>query len=150
MIEALIRRALPHEHESVRAVVQTVVDEIYGGIWAPAPLPLGEESWHLSWIAVVDTTKIIGVVLTHEEWITDLWVLREGRGFGVGRRLLAQGEAEIVGRGHRTFRLRVLKSNSAAIKFYHRQGWLVTREFPHEKFPVRMLEMVKSVLDGED
>jgi ribosomal protein S18 acetylase RimI-like enzyme len=149
MIEALIRRPQPHEHDSVRAVVQTVVDEIYGGLWAPAPLPLDEESWHLSWVAVVDT-KIIGMVLTQEEWISDLWVLREGRGFGVGWRLLAQGEAEIVGRGYRIFRLRVLQSNKAAIKFYHRQGWRVAREFPHEKFPVMMLEMVKSVLHGED
>jgi ribosomal protein S18 acetylase RimI-like enzyme len=149
MIETLIRRPEPHEHNSVRAVVQTVVDEIYGGLWAPPPLPVDEESWHLSWIAVVDT-KIIGVVLTHEEWLSDLWVLREGRGCGVGQRLLAHAEAEIVGRGCRIFRLRVLQLNTAAIKFYHRQGWRVAREFPHESFPVMMLEMVKSVLQDED
>ena len=88
------------------------------------------------------------MVLTEEEWISDLWVLPEGRGCGVGRRLLAHGEAEIAGRGHRIFRLRVLKLNTEAIQFYRRQGWRVDREFPHEKFPVRMLEMVKSVLDG--
>jgi len=88
------------------------------------------------------------MVLTQEEWISDLWVLREGRGCGVGRRLPAQGEAEIAGRGHRVFRLRVLKLNTAAIQFYQRQGWRVARDFPHEKFPVRMLEMVKSVHDG--
>jgi ribosomal protein S18 acetylase RimI-like enzyme len=148
MIEALIRRPQPNEHDSVRAVVQTVVDEIYGGLWAPPPLPVDEESWHLSWVAVVDN-KIVGMVLTHEEWISDLWVLRENRGCGVGQRLLAQGEAEIIGRGCRTFRLRVLQSNAAAIKFYHRQGWRVAREFPHEKFPVIMMEMVKSVLQDE-
>jgi len=127
--------------------VQTVVDETYGGIWAPAPLPIDEANWQLSWVAVLDT-RIIGVVLTEEEWISDLWVLREGRRCGVGRRLLAQGEAEIAGRGCRIFRLRVLKLNTAAIQFYQRQGWRTAREFPHEKFPVRMLEMVKSVLDG--
>jgi ribosomal protein S18 acetylase RimI-like enzyme len=144
MIEAVIRRPRLDEQDSVRTVVQTVVDEIYGWLWAPPPLPVDEENWHLSWVAVVDT-KIVGMVLTHEQWISDLWVLRERRGCGIGQRLLAQGEAEIVGRGHRTLRLRVLQSNTKAIKFYHRQGWQVAREFPHEKFPVTMLEMVKSV-----
>ena len=98
MIEALIRRPKPHEYDSVRAIVQTVVDETYGGLWAPPPLPVDEEDWPLAWVAVVDM-KIVGMVMTHEEWISDLWVLRESRGCGIGQRLLAQGEAEIAGRG---------------------------------------------------
>ncbi len=129
-------------------MVQTVVDEIYGGLCAPPPFPVDEESWNLSWIAVLDT-KIIGMVLTGGEWLSDLWVLRESRGCGVGQRLLAQGEAEIVARGHRTLRLRVVQSNAAAIKFYHRHGWRIAREFPHEKIPVIMLEMFKSVRQDE-
>jgi len=149
MTEALIRRPQPHEHDSVRAVVQTVVDEIYGGLWAAPPLPVDEENWGLCWVALVDA-KIVGMVLTHEEWISDLWVVDQHRGRGVGHRLLAQGEAEIVSRGYRIFRLRVLQSNTAAIKFYHRQGWRIAREFPHEKFPVMMLEMAKSVPRGGD
>ena len=122
--------------------MQTVVDEVYGGLWAPPPIPVDEENWSLSWVAVVNAT-IAGMVLTHEEWISDLWVLRERRGCGIGRRLLAQGEAEIVARGCRTLRLRVVQSNTAAIEFYLRQGWRVAREFPHERFPVMMLEMIK-------
>jgi ribosomal protein S18 acetylase RimI-like enzyme len=149
MIEAVIRRPQPHEHDSVRAVVQTVVDEIYGGLWAPPPLPVNEENWGLSWVAVVDA-KIVGMVLTHEEWISDLWVVRQHRGCGVGHRLLAQGEAEIVSRGRKTLRLRVLQSNTAAINFYNLQGWRVAREFPHEEFPVTVLEMVKSVRRNND
>jgi len=145
MIEVLIRRPAPHEHDSVRAVVQTVLDETYGGLWAPPPLPVDEENWDLSWIAVVDT-KIVGMVLTHEDWISDLWVLRESRGCGFGQKLLAQGEVEIAARGHRIFRLSVIKSNTAAIEFYQRQGWKVVREFPHETFAVTMLEMVKASL----
>src|SRR5512133_400963 len=149
MIEAVIRRPQPHEHDSVRAVVQTVVDDIYGGLWAPPPLPVNEENWGLSWVAVVDA-KIVGMVLTHEEWISDLWVVRQHRGCGVGHRLLAQGEAEIVSRGRKTLRLRVLQSNTAAINFYNLQGWRVAREFPHEEFPVTVLEMVKSVRRNND
>lgn len=142
MAETLIRRPLPAEHDAVRALVQTVVDEVYGGLWASPPLPIDEEDWSLSWVAVVNA-RIVGVVLTHEAWISDLWVLREFRGCGIGRQLLAQGEAEIVARGSQTLRLRVLKLNTAAIRFYLRQGWRTAREFPHEKFPVTMVEMIK-------
>ncbi|HLN04367.1 MAG TPA: GNAT family N-acetyltransferase [Bryobacteraceae bacterium] len=149
MIEAVIRRPQPDEHDSVRALVQTVVDEIYGGLWAPPPLPIDQESWGLSWVAVVDA-RIVGTVLTHEEWISDLWVLRQHRGCGVGHRLLAQGETEIVNRGCQTLRLRVLQLNTAAINFYKGHGWRVARAFPHEKFPVTVLEMVKSVGQNKD
>jgi len=144
MIQVLIRRPQPQELDSVRAVVQTVVDETYGGVWASPPLPISEENWHFSWIAVLGT-KIVGMVLTSGEWLDDLWVLRESRGCGVGQRLLAQAEAEIAARGHRTLRLRVVQSNAAAIAFYHKHGWQIAREFPHEKFPVMMLEMFKSL-----
>ena len=142
MIDVFIRRPQPHEFKSVRALVQTVVDEVYGGVWAPPPLPVGEEGWELSWIALVDE-KIVGVVLTSEEWLDDLWVLRETRGCGVGQRLLAQAEAEIVARGHETLRLRVVQSNAAAIGFYRHHGWQIARTFSHEKFPITMVEMFK-------
>src|SRR5207302_11086877 len=104
MIDVLIRRPQPEEHDSVRAVVQTVVDEIYGGLWAPPPLPVDEENWHSFWVAVRDA-KIIGVVRRSGEWRDELWVLRESRGYGVGRRLLAQGEVELIARGQETPRL---------------------------------------------
>ena len=119
MIDMLIRRPQPEEHDSVRAVVQTVADEIYGGLWAPPPLPVDEENWHSSWVAVRDA-KIIAVVRTSGEWLDDLWVLRESRGCGVGKRLLAQGEAEMIARGYETLHLRVVESNAAAIEFYRR------------------------------
>ena len=144
MIQVFIRRPRLQELKSVRALVQTVVDEVYGGLWALPPLPVDEEGWDLSWIAVLEA-KIVGVVLTGREWLDDLWVLRENRGCGVGQRLLAQAEAEIVARGHETLRLRVVQSNAAAIEFYRRHGWRIAREIPHEKFPITMLEMFKSV-----
>jgi ribosomal protein S18 acetylase RimI-like enzyme len=149
MIDVLIRRPQPEEYDSVRAVVQTVVDEIYGGLWAPPPLPVDQENWHSSWVAVRDA-KIIGVVRTSGEWLDDLWVLRESRGNRVGRRLLAQGEAEIIARGYKTLHLRVLQSNAAAIEFYRRHGWRIARAFPHERFPITMLEMFKPIRQDED
>ena len=144
----LIRRPKPEQHDSVRAVVQTVVDEIYGGFWAPPPLPVDEENGHSSWVAVLDA-KIIGVVRTSGEWLDDLWVLRESRRYGVGQRLLAQGEAEIIARGYETLHLRVVQSNAAAIEFYRRHGWRIARAFLHERFPITMLEMFKPIVQDE-
>jgi ribosomal protein S18 acetylase RimI-like enzyme len=148
MIDVLIRRPQPHELDSVRTVVQTVVDEIYGGLWAAPPLPIDEENWHSSWIAV-QGAKIIGVVRTSAEWLDDLWVLRESRGFGIGLRLLQQAEAEIVARGCGTLHLRVVQSNAAAIEFYCRHGWRIARQFPHEELPITMLEMFKPIRQDE-
>jgi putative acetyltransferase len=139
----IIRRSSPDEQNSVRTLVQTVADEIFRDLFAPSKVPIGEEDWSLAWVAV-SNTKIVGMVLTHKEWISDLWVLPESQGHGVGQRLLAQGESEIASRGHCTFRLRVVKSNARAVQFYFRRGWRVTHEFPHEKFHHAMLEMIKS------
>ena len=147
MIDLLIRRTQPEEYDSVRTIVQTVVDEIYGGLWAPRPLPVDEEDWHASWVGVRGS-KIIGVVRPSGEWLDDLWVLRESRGQGVGKLLLAHAEAEIIARGRETLRLRVVQSNRTAIEFYGRHGWSIARTFPHERFPITMLEMSKPSLAG--
>ena len=118
------------------------MDEVYGGLWEPPPLPVDEDGWDLSWIAVMDA-RVVGVVRTSGEWVDDLWVLRGSRRCVVGQRLLAHGEAEIVARGHETLRLRVVQSNAGAIAFYRQHGWQIARAFPHEKLPITMLEMFK-------
>ena len=140
----VIRRPELTEHGIVRALVQTVVNEIYGHLCASPPLAIDEENWGLAWIAIWDES-IVGIVLTHREWISDLWVLPSARQQGIRGKLLAQGEAEIRDRGYRTLHLRVVKSNTAAIRFYQRHGWQVKREFAHENLPTTMLEMSKDV-----
>lgn len=147
-MDVLIRRPQAEEHDSVRAVVQSVVDETYGGLWAPPPLPIDEENWDSSWVAVRDA-KIVGVVRTSGEWVDDLWVLRDSRGQGVGRRLLAEGEAEIIARGYEVMHLRVVQSNAVAIDFYRHHGWRIARTFHHERFPITMLEMFKPTRQDE-
>jgi ribosomal protein S18 acetylase RimI-like enzyme len=142
MVEIVIRRPELPECNAVRSLVQTVVDETYGHLWAPPPLAIDEEDWTLAWIALVNG-EFVGMVLTHQEWISDLWVLRPARRQGVGRKLLAQAEGEIANQGYRSFHLRVVKSNTGAVGFYGRNGWQIRREFPHEKLPITMLEMVK-------
>ena len=139
-----IRRPHRSEYSSVKGVAQTVVDETYGGLWAPPPLQIDEEDWSLAWIDVVGSA-IAGMALTHREWLSDLWVLREFRGMGVGAMLLARAEAEISERGNRSARLRVVQSNTNALAFYTAHGWAVKREFLHERLPITMTEMEKAL-----
>jgi ribosomal protein S18 acetylase RimI-like enzyme len=144
-IEVVIRRPQPREYDSVRDLIEIVATETFKDLFAPNPVPLKfkDEDWPLAWVAV-SGAKILGVIITNQEWVDDLWVVREHRRQGVGTRLLAQGESEIAARGYQACRLRVVKSNLVAILFYLRQGWQIAREFAHEKYHHPMLEMAKS------
>jgi ribosomal protein S18 acetylase RimI-like enzyme len=144
--ELVIRRPQASEYGSVRALIETVANETFRDLFAPNPVPLKfeDEDWPLAWVAVSDA-KIVGVIMTKQEWVDDLWVLREQRRQAVGSRLLAHGEAEIASRGYRTCRLRVVRSNAVAVQFYLSQGWQIAREFAHEKYHHSMLEMAKSL-----
>ena len=105
----IMRRPQPREYDSVRALIETVANETFSDLFAPNPVPLEFEDgdWPLAWVAVSDE-KIVGVIITNQEWVSDLWVFCEHRRQGIGSKLLAQGEAEIAARGHRTCRLRVV------------------------------------------
>jgi len=138
----IVRRAQPEENDAIHAMVQIIVDETFADLF-PSGVPIGEANWLSAWVAL-SGEAILGVSMTKDEWLSDLWVRRDSRRLGVGARLLAKGETEIASRGHNTFRLRVVKSNVSAVQFYRSQGWTVGREFPHEKFNHPMLEMVKS------
>ena len=144
--EVVTRRPLPSEYNSVRALIETVANETFKDLFAPNPVPLKfeDEEWPLAWVALCDE-KIVGVIITNQEWVSDLWVFREHRRHGIGSRLLAQGEAEIAGRGHGKGRLRVVRSNAIAVQFYLTHGWQIAREFAHEKYHHAMLEMAKSL-----
>lgn len=141
--ETVIRRALPSENDSVHVLVQAIADETFTDLFAPSQVPIGEANWVSAWLAVSEE-EIVGVTMTQDEWISDLWVRRESRRTGIGGELLAHAEGEIRGRGHHTFRLRVVKWNARAVKFYQSHGWRVQREFSHEKFGHAMFEMSKS------
>jgi N-acetylglutamate synthase len=144
-IEVAIRRARPHEYDSLRDLIEIVATQTFKDLFAPnsVPLEFKGEDWPQAWVAASDA-KILGVIITHQEWVDDLWVLPEYRRQGVGRTLLAQGESEIAARGCQTCHLRVVKSNLVAVQFYSRQGWRIAREFAHEKYHHPMLEMAKS------
>ena len=139
----VIRRAKPGENDSVHALVQAVADETFAYLFAPSQVPIGEADWLSAWLAL-SGEEIVGVTMTRDEWVSDLWVRCDSRRIGIGLELLAHAEGEIRFRGHDTLRLRVVKSNTRAVEFYQSHGWGVQREFPHEKFGHTMLEMTKS------
>jgi ribosomal protein S18 acetylase RimI-like enzyme len=139
----VIRRAQPGENDSVHALVQAIADETFAYLFAPSQVPIGEANWLSAWLAL-SGEEIVGVAMTQNEWVSDLWVRSDRRRIGVGGELLAYAEREISSRGHDSLRLRVVKSNTRAVKFYQEHGWKVQREFPHEKFGHTMYEMTKS------
>jgi ribosomal protein S18 acetylase RimI-like enzyme len=141
--EIVIRRAKPSENDSVHALVQAVADETFAYLFAPSQVPIGEANWLSAWLGV-SGEEIVGVTMTRDEWISDLWIRRDSRRTGIGGKLLAYAEREIRSRGHDTLHLRVVKSNTGAVEFYQSHSWRVHREFPHEKFGHTMFEMTKS------
>jgi ribosomal protein S18 acetylase RimI-like enzyme len=143
-LKAILRKTNPSEQAAVQDLVQRVVDETYGGLWAEPPLTIDVEDWRQGWVAVVDG-EIAGAMLTHEDWLSDLWMLPPFRSVGIGALLLRQAEAEIAGRKYATARLRVVASNNRAQAFYRRHGWVVQREFAHENLPITMIEMAKAL-----
>jgi ribosomal protein S18 acetylase RimI-like enzyme len=142
-MEILIRRARPNENSAVHELVQTIADETFAYLFATSRVPIGEANWSSAWLAI-SGEEIVGVTMTRDEWVSDLWIRSDRRRSGVGAKLLAHAEREIRSRGHDTLRLRVVKSNIRAVQFYQSQGWIVHREFPHEKFGHPMFEMIKS------
>ena len=63
--------------------------------------------------------------------LVHLFVQPEHQGMGLGRRLLAEGEAMIAAGGHFDFELHARVENLAAIAFYEAAGWTVTDRLIH-------------------
>ena len=142
-IEIVIRRPEPTENASVHALVQVIADETFAYLFAPSQVPIGEANWLSAWLGI-SGGEIVGVTMTRDEWVSDLWVRCDRRRTGVGGMLLAHAEREIRSRGYHTLRLRVVESNTRAVEFYQSHGWKIHREFPHEKFGHTMFELTKS------
>jgi hypothetical protein len=72
--QVVIRQPQPHEDDSVRALIETVATETFTDLFAPNPVPLKfeDDDWRLTWVAASDT-NILGVMLTNQEWVSDLW-----------------------------------------------------------------------------
>jgi ribosomal protein S18 acetylase RimI-like enzyme len=137
----LVRRARSEEIDLIHSLVQTIANETFAELF-PVGVPIGDANWHSAWVAL-SGGEIVGVSMTQDEWLSDLWVRDDSRRLGIGAALLGQAESEMANRGSSTFQLRVVKSNTRAVRFYETHGWIVHREFPHEKFRHAMYEMRK-------
>ena len=143
LTQIVIRQVRPDENSVVHKLVQAIADETFAYLFLTPHVPIGEANWFSAWLAI-SGEEIVGVTMTRNEWVSDLWVRSDSRRTGIGANLLAHAEREMRGRGHEVFRLRVVKSNTRAVQFYQSQGWRVYREFLHEKFEHPMFEMIKS------
>jgi ribosomal protein S18 acetylase RimI-like enzyme len=73
----------------------------------------------------------IGHVTVSDRHLVHLFVEPNRQNMGLGRRLLAEGEALIAAGGHTDFELHARVENFAAIAFYERAGWTVTDRLVH-------------------
>ena len=94
LADIVIRRARPDENNSIHALVQTIADETFAYLFARSQVPIGEPNWSSAWLAI-STEEIVGVTMTRDEWVSDLWVRRDSRRLGIGAKLLAHAELEI-------------------------------------------------------
>jgi ribosomal protein S18 acetylase RimI-like enzyme len=78
---------------------------------------------------VADTTvatadgELVGFVTVHGDELVLLFVGSNGRGTGVARTLLREGERRIAEAGHAVAWLEVMERNARARRFYEREGW---------------------------
>jgi ribosomal protein S18 acetylase RimI-like enzyme len=138
----IIRRPTHSEYPAINALIGEVAAELYGSLSDTSAEPVGHDDWSRGWIAV-GRAEPVGVLLTTDEWIDDLWISSAQRRHGLGAQLLSLGETEIAGRSLEVARLRVVKANVRAVSFYLDHGWKIEREFPHEHLPVTMLQLEK-------
>ena len=78
---------------------------------------------------VADTTvasvdgEVVGFVTVHDDELGLLFIGSTGRGTGVARTLLREGERRIAEAGHAVAWLEVMERNARARHFYWREGW---------------------------
>ncbi|MCE3250298.1 MAG: hypothetical protein K0R41_4123 [Geminicoccaceae bacterium] len=137
----VIRPARESDLAAVERFVSSVAAEVYGHLFQDDP-PRPAGNWALSLLAERDG-RMVGVVVTDDDWIEDLWVAADCRDRGIGSRLLAAGERQIAGRGHALAYLRVVAENSGARRFYARHGWSEVERYPHEKWGFAMIDLIK-------
>jgi hypothetical protein len=79
--ELVIRHCEPSENALIHTLVQAIADETFAYLFAPSQVPIGEANWLSAWLAV-SGDEILGVTMTRDEWVSDLWVRRDSRRAG--------------------------------------------------------------------
>ena len=139
-----IREAIPADAEAVadyhdRCFRNTYSSQLLAGEFeAPDLAGTGQQlhDWFLpdsgleTLVAVLDGAPI-GHVTVSGHQLVHLFVEPSHQHVGLGRHLLALGEAMIAAGGHMDFELHARVENVAAIAFYERAGWAVTDRLVH-------------------
>ena len=81
-------------------------------------------------VALADGT-LVGHVTVNNHQLVHLFVEPGHQGAGLGRRLLALGEAMIAASGHAELELHTRVDNVTAMAFYEAMGWTVTGRLMH-------------------
>jgi GNAT superfamily N-acetyltransferase len=137
----VIRPAAGADRAQIARLVLAVAREVYGHLFQ-GDVPRPEGKWGHALVAE-QAGRIVGVVVADDDWIEDLWVVREYRRYGVGGRLLAAGERQIAWQGHAVAHLRVVADNQRARRFYAARGWTEIAAYPHERWGFAMLDLIK-------
>lgn len=88
-----------------------------------------EAIWTRCRLAVVGPGEPLGFASVRGSMVEMLWVLPEVWGLGIGSRLLAAAEADILSRGRLRGELNVYRENKRAVAFYGAKGWRQAKEF---------------------
>ncbi len=139
-----LRAAIPADAAAVedyhhRCFTTTYASQLHAGEFGP-PDREGTRQQLRGWfapdsgvrtlVAVVGGAPI-GHVAVSDHRLLHLFVTPEHHGRGLGRYLLALGEAMIAAAGHPELELHARVENLPAIAFYQRAGWTVTDRVIH-------------------
>jgi GNAT superfamily N-acetyltransferase len=78
-------------------------------------------------IVALDGEELVGLVVTKEARLSQLFVDGRQRGKGVGQKLLELAEAKLIAEGATRVTLNCLVGNDAAKRFYERNGWAICK-----------------------
>ncbi|MEX0348989.1 MAG: N-acetyltransferase family protein [Paracoccaceae bacterium] len=140
------RTAKSEDVHNIRAFITEIVTEVYGHLIDDIPTTTTEDSLLANSLLAFRDETLVGVGVTVDDLVDDIWVSPDARGDGVGTELLRRLEKQIVDRGHSVARLRVLEANRDARRFYEGLGWIAGKPYMHERLGPTMINYTKTLL----
>lgn len=144
MDAARLRPAVPADADAVedyhhRCFLSTYATHLAAGSFEPPDRAGTRQQLH-DWflpgsdcetVVAVDGGTPVGHVTVSGHRLVHLFVEPGHQGRGLGRQLLARGEAMLTAQGYADVELHARVENVAAIAFYVSQGWTVTDRLIH-------------------